>query len=249
MTDWSALLTDIPARPLHGSLHRLIENQSPLATTQVTASLARQSVLDTMLDQPAPTLLPGTERLHPWLAAPFRAPPLEYGSRFGRRTDPGLLYGAHATPTALAEVAYYRFVLRAGMAAPPARKIDTQHTMLEIAYHTAAGCQLQAPPFEAHAADLRNPTDYRETQALGNLMRAAGIEAFEYVSARDPDCGLNVALLSPASIANPQPTTQALWLCELTATRVQFRAAIEGTLVGFTRATFEIEGRLPFPAG
>jgi hypothetical protein len=248
VTDWAAVVG--AARPLRlgGTLLRLVESQEQVATNALVRSLDRQAVLEDMLEATKPPRRRGTGPLHYLLATPFRYPPLKHGSRFGTRSEPSLFYGSRETRTVLAEAAYYRFVFWSGMARAPAGKLDTQHTLFGAAWRTEHGLQLQAPPFDRYRARLASPTDYRASQALGSAMRAAGIAAFEFVSARDPQGGLNVALFTPAAFARKAPVSQDAWLCELSGERVRFRAVHGGVPYDFPRTLFEIDGRLPWPA-
>lgn len=248
MVNWDACLADRQPVRLSGTLLRLVESQEQVATSQLVGSLARQAVLESLLEATKPRLRKGSEALHYLLATPFRYPPLKHGSRFGTRSEPSLFYGSLQTRTVLAEAAYYRFVFWHGMATPPAGKLDTQHTLFGASYRTAHGLQLQAPPLAEHRAVLASPSDYRASQALGTAMRAAGIEAFEFVSARDPEGGLNVALFTPRAFAKKEPVSQEAWLCELSGERVRFRAARGHDLHDFPLALFQVAGRLPWPA-
>lgn len=246
MTDWAALVADAGPAPLSGELRRLVESQEEVATSRLVSSLARQAVLEDLLEATKP---PRRDvGLHYLLATPFRYPPLKHGSRFGGRHEPSLFYGSRETRTVLAEAAYYRFVFWHGMTAPPAAKLDTQHTLFGAQWRTARGLRLQAPPFDAHRARLTDPADYAATQALGAVMRAAGVEAFEFVSARDAAGGLNVALFTPKALAKKQPAWQEAWLCELTGVHVRFRAARGREMHDFSLAAFQVNGALPWPA-
>ena len=226
-------------------LLRLVESQEQVATNQLVSSLDRQAVLEDLLEAAKPPRRLGTERLHYLLATPFRYPPLKHGSRFGTRSAPSLFYGASKTGTVLAEAAYYRFLFWHGMTTPPAGKLDTQHTLFGAAYRTDKGLQLQAPPFAAHRDVLSSPSDYGASQALGAGMRAAGIEAFEFISARDPDGGINVALFAPQALSGNAPVLQQAWLCELSGERVRFHAAHRRALHEFPVDTFLVAGKLP----
>lgn len=226
-------------------LLRLVESQEQVATNQLVSSLDRQVVLEEMLEATKPRLRAGTERLHYLLATPFRYPPLKHGSRFGSRSEPSLFYGALETRTVLAETAYYRFLFWHGMVTPPAGKLDTQHTLFGAAYYTDKGLQLQAVPFVTHGDVLCSLSEYSASQALGTDMRAAGVEAFEFISARDPEGGINVALFTAAALSGNDPTFQAAWLCELTGEYVRFHAAHSHTLYTFAIDTFLVAGKLP----
>ena len=247
MVDWEAVLTQAPRVELSGVLLRLVESQEQVATNHLVASLDRQAVLENLLETTKPRRRKGTEHLHYLLATPFRYPPLKHGSRFGTRSEPSLFYGSLDIETVLAEAAYYRFVFWAGMATPPTGKLDTQHTLFGVAVQSHAGLRLQDPPFAQHRDALQHPSDYRASQALGAKMRAAGVEAFAFQSARVPDGGLNLALFTPLAFAKPAPDSQEPWLCELTGERVKFHTAYGKTIHDFPIAAFQVNGTLPQP--
>lgn len=247
MVDWSCVLATAQPIALAGTLRRLVESQEQVATHRLVGSLAHQSLLEDMLESTKPPLRRGTEELHYLLATPFRYPPLKHGSRFGKRSEPSLFYGARETRTVLAEAAYYRFVFWYGMVEPPSAKLDTQHTLFGAEYQTERGLQLQNPPFAAHAQVLTHPADYGPTQALGASMRETGIEAFEFVSARDPEQGINVALFTPAALAGSRPVFQDAWLCESSGEHVRFHAAHAKEIYDFRIDLFRINDELPWP--
>lgn len=248
MIDWDACLAAAPPVALAGRMVRLVESQEQVATRELVGTLERQYALELMLEGTKPRRRKGSETLHYLLATPFRYPPLKHGSRFGTRSELALFYASRAVPTVLAEAAYYRFLFWFGMVHPPAGKIDTQHTLFEAAYRTLTGLRLQALPFDAHRGAIRHPSDYGASQALGARMRAAGIEAFEFVSARDPEAGLNVALFTPRAFARKAPLAQEAWLCELSGERVRFLQARGPELHEFSLEVFRVDGKLPAPA-
>lgn len=248
MADWDACLAGAKAGHISGRLLRLVESQEEVATTQLVSSLERQAVLEDLLEATKPPRRAGTERLHYLLATPFRYPPLKHGSRFGSRNEPSLFYGSLDVNTVLAEAAYYRFVFWQGMTVPPRDKLVTQHTMFDATYQTDQGLQLHASPFSAHKEPLTHPSDYAATQELGAKMRQLGIEAFEYLSARDPADGINVGLFTPDALPGNEPISREPWLCELTGTQVNFSAGRNRTVYGFVLDMFLVEGALPQPA-
>ena len=81
-------------------------------------------------------------------------------------------------------------------------------------------------------------------------MRADGVEAFLYASARDPGHGANVGLFVREAIASRRPSVPESWRCLITSEGVEvtkedvFRSA---SFV-FKRRLFEVDGRLPAPA-
>ncbi len=248
MPDWDACLAQVQLQPLSGVLLRMVESQEQVATNQLVSGLDRQAVLEEMLDATKPPYRAGCAHLHYLLATPFRYPPLKWGSRFGRRNEPSLFYGSLATATVLCEAAYYRFVFWSGMAQSPIGKLDTQHTLFAAEFRAERAVRLQDPPFDAFRAALTHPADYSASQPLGARLRAAGVQLFEFVSAREPAGGINVALFTPTALARPAPVAQDAWLCETTARRVRFNAVHGRAIHDFPIELFQIEGCLPLPA-
>lgn len=245
---WGAAGHAAPVRDLEGVLVRLVESQEQIATNRLVDTLEQQAILEALLDASKPALPKTTAGLHYLLATPFRYPPLRHGSRFGRHFEPSLFYAATSAATVLAESAYYRFVFWHGMVMPPAAPLTTQHTLFGARWGCARGLQLQHAPFDAWRDVLADPADYRATQQLGSAMRAAGIEAFEYVSARDPERGLNVALFTPLALVSRRPDFMEPWLAETGAAEVRFYCREEHRVHRFPLQGFLVDGRLPTPA-
>ncbi len=245
---WEACREAAHPGPMRGELLRLVESQEQVATNALVDDLAEQELLERMLEGTKPPRRAGTAHLHYLLATPFRYPPLRHGSRFGRATEPSLLYGALERDTVLAEAAYYRQVFWHGMEGPPPRPLVTQHTLFGAAYAAAGGLRLQAPPFDAQRTAISDPADYGESQALGTALREAGIDAVEYASARAPGPGINVALFTPAALAATAPTFQEPWLCRTTAEASGFYGRPSTGVTVFPLELFLVAGRLPAPA-
>ncbi|MBD9499733.1 RES family NAD+ phosphorylase [Pseudomonas sp. BGr12] len=235
--------------PIRGRLVRLVESQGQVATLQLVDTLEEQALLEELLETSKPRMPPPAEPLHYLLKTPFRYPPLRWGSRFGRRHEPSLFYGALKLETAMAESAFYRFVLWEGMATPPpSGRILSEHASFEARFQVQKGVRLHLPPFREHEA-LLDPQDYSVTQGLGSAMRDAGVEAFEYRSARCPQGGINVALFVPAAFTEKRPRNLMPWLCETTSEYVAFKhAQVPDSPRLYRREQYLVDGRLPHPA-
>ncbi len=249
MTDiWAACGAAAESAPLSGELIRMVESQEQIATHALVDSLEEQALLEELLEIAKPSLPPATRGLHYLLATPFRYPPLKHGSRFGQRHEPSLFYGAIEQGAALAETAYYRFVFWSGMRSPPPRAyLVTEHTAFGARYAVARGLRLQEAPFLDHQPVLTDPLAYGPTQKLGRDLREAGVDAFEYRSARDPEQGVNIALFHPGCFSQPKPVWQEAWICELRKEQVSFYAKGHGNRM-YRREQFLLEGRLPTPS-
>jgi len=234
---------------LVGEAVRVVESQEQVATIALVHDLAAQALLEELLERAKPPRRAGTQRLHYLLATPFRYPPLPHGSRFASRFEPGLYYAARGIAPALAETAYYRLCFYHAMARPPPRgRLLTQHTAFAVRIRTRKGLKLHEAPFAAHERALRDPLHYAATQRLGAALREYGVEAFEYLSARDPARGINVALFAPRALANPAPLWQQAWLCQTRADEVAFSPAGDAGVRRFPAAQFHVDGHLPRPA-
>ena len=248
MNIWTACRDYISPGLLAGHMVRVVESQEQIATTTLVDNLDEQALLEHMLERTKPQLPQDAQDLHYLLATPFRYPPLLFGSRFGTRHQPGLFYGSQHLTTALAETAYYRFVFWQGMTVPPASgKFTTAHTVFGARYRSLRGLRLQHKPFSDYQRELTDPGDYRITQLLGNAMRETGIEAFEYLSARDPGRGINVGLFSPKALMRSEPTHQQQWLCDTRAESVSFSSKHADEVYHYPQEVFWVDGHFPAP--
>lgn len=201
-----------------------------------------------MLEDIKPSLSENVGEYHYLLKTPFRYPPLKWGSRFGRIHETGIFYGGCSINATLAESAYYRFVFWFSMDAKPVKdKIRSEHTLFSVGYQTIRGVRLQNEPFNQYVSELTHPKDYIQTQQLGTAMREAGIEAFEYQSARDPDNGICVALFTPESFRQKQPDYTNQWLCEVSAESVSFKQIGLKAVTNYYLEDFLFEKKFPTP--
>jgi len=234
-------------KPLAYAAIRMVESQEYVATTSLVDNLDEQGILETLLEQTKPPTSTVDRRY--LLAAPFRYPPLKYGSRFGGYFEPSLFYASLNITTVLAETAYYRLVFLDGMSTPWKNPLITEHTAFRINIKTDRGVRLQAPPFNKYAEQLTSPSSYTTTQSLGSEMRDAGVEAFQFISARDLEAGVNTGVFVPSAIISRKPRDLQQWICHTTSERVGFRAVkTNETPYHFRRSQFCVNKQLPQPA-
>jgi len=249
VTIWEACQGPAQIRRVAGVLFRMVESQEHVATLGYVDTLEEQALLEEMLDEVKPPYRSHTDGLHYLLRTPFRYPPLKWGSRFGRIHEPGIFYGGCSTESTLAEAAYYRFVFWYSMDGTPVKElIRSEHTLFSAGYRAERGVKLQEPPFTRYNDAITHPADYAQTQLLGTAMREAGVDAFEYPSARDPRHGLCVGLFSPGAFSEPRPGEQGQWLCELGAREVAFKQVGQSVVSRFAIGIFLRDGELPLSA-
>ena len=245
---WTLCAGDSEIRPLRLEPWRVVESQHQVATRRLVDSDAEQQLLEAMIDGAKPPD-PTRDRLHYLLATPFRYPPLRHGSRFGRRTERGLWYGAESLRTAFAEVAYYRLVFLEGTAADLG-PVETELTAFRARVRTERGIDLTRVPFATHEPRLASPVSYEDAQSVGSAMRAAGVEAFRYRSARDRAGGTGVGVLAPAAFGHRLPRELRPWHSVASRDRVEVssRDWFGREVHAFERGEFLVDGRLPAPA-
>ena len=247
-TFWRRVLGRARPTVLMGTLNRLVENQEQKVTLALTDDLAEHDVLESMLEDSKPSVDEQTDlsRLDYLLRSPWRYPPLRWGSRFGQRFEPSLFYGALSREALFAEAAYYRLVFLEGMEVPFTDRVISQFTVFQALYRTDIGFDLSQPPFARHESALRHKADYSACQALGAELRARGIEAITYLSARANGRELNVALFSPGALRSRKHRNPRRGLCETRDDGVSF--SLRNETLHFPRSRFLVDGRLPVPA-
>jgi hypothetical protein len=246
---WTQCAERFEPQRLGGSAWRAVESQHVASTRKLVDSDDEQEILEASIDSVKPPWPAGRRfvGLHYLLATPFRHPPLRYGSRFGTRLERGIFYAADAQPTVLAEKAYYVLLFLEGTEAdltPLSRPL----TVFQVRFSAKKGADLTRPPFDAFIDRISSPVSYRDSQPLGAAMRADGIAAFRFVSARDPGRGANLGLFEPVFTIK-QPMHAEQWICTATRARVELRPgpAVTRERMSFPRTTFEVDGVLPAP--
>lgn len=245
---WRRVLGHAETGRLMGTLRRLVENQEQKVTLALTDTLAEHDILESLLEdsKPDPGSHPRLGQLDYLLRTPWRYPPLHWGSRFGRRFEPSIFYGALSRTALFAEAAYYRLVFIEGMEKPFSERLISQFTVFEAMYQTEAGMDLSRRPFKRHETTLRHKSNYLPCQVLGSLLRDKGVEAAVYSSARAGGDALNIALFSPAALRSRKHRNPRHGLCEARVDRVTFRLGSD--LFEYARESFLDGGEFPVPA-
>jgi hypothetical protein len=205
------------ARERREELWRGVEAQHMVATMRLADSLEEQRLLEDMLDASKPALPPHAAGRHPLIATPFRYL-VPFASRFRRADEAGVWYGASGVRTCCAEVAYWRWRFVTDSDGLRDAAVHTQHTLFPA---TARGVaiDLDAPPWNALAAQWTADRDYAACQALAEAARDHAVEWIRYRSVRDPagHCG---AVLTAAALCEPDLARQQTWHCRTTRARV-----------------------------
>ena len=86
--------------------------------------------------------------------------------------------------------------------------------------------------------------DYEACQSLEAEARKAGVELIRYPSARDPDKGTNIALLTPKAFATKKPVHWQTWRIRLSASGISALCDFPLLRLSFGREAFAADARL-----
>lgn len=209
-------------------------------------TVAEQSLLEDILEGSKRRFPPECAGLNYLLATPFRYDSAyPHGSRFRRAGwSKGVYYAAASVETALAEMAFYRLLFYAESPTTPLPANAAEYTAFSAEIATPSAIDLTKPHMSKDQAVWTHPTDYEPCQALADVARAADIEAILYQSVRDPDSGLNIALLTPLAFARRQPVERVSWRIRLAKTGIQALCDFPMRRIGFAVEDFAGDPRI-----
>lgn len=209
---WTPAALRSEARPFKGSCWRLVEAQHRVSTMKLVDTLEEQALLEAELERTKPPGPPECQHLHYLLATPFRYGRYPGNSRFRREGySPGVYYAADTVETAIAETAFYRLLFFAESPGTPWPHNPLEFTGFEAAFAVDAAIDLTAPPLSRDEAAWMHLHDYSACLTLADGARAADIQAIQYRSVRDPEQGMNIALLTCTVFTDATPRHFETW--------------------------------------
>ena len=219
---WTPAALSSEKRRLAGPAWRVVEAQHRISTLKLVDTLAEQAQLEEILERGKPPVPPDCRHLHYLLWTPFRyGAPYPHGSRFRRAGfTPGVFYASTTVSTAIVETAFHRLLFFADAPDAPWPDNAGEFTAFSVRYRTAAGLDLNAPPFDRAASTWTHPTDYGPCQDMADAARLANLDVVRYPSARATG-GVNVALLACRAFARPEPLERLTWRIHLSASGVR----------------------------
>ena len=177
---------------------RVVEAQHISSSRDLVDSREEHDLLEELLEESKPKIAPDKHYL---IFTPFRYPPLQYGSRFGRQYEPSLWYGSMDRQTAFSEAAYYRLKFFDDTSANLGFS-EIPMTVFNAYLKSNNGIDLTDHPFTNHQDKISSKNSYEYSQVLGTDMRQSGIEVFIFASARTQSIGKNIATFTPNAFAN-----------------------------------------------
>jgi RES domain len=231
---WTPAALASEARPWQGPAWRIVEGQARVSTMKIVDTLLEQKLLEGVLDRSKPAYPPSCDGLHYLLATPFRYWPYPTASRFRRANQlAGCFYAATTPETAIAEIAFYRWLF---FAEAPGMRLPAnalEHTAFTVQVSAALALDLRAPPLDRDEAKWTQLTDYTDCHDLADSARQAEFAVILYRSVRDPQRGTNLAVLTPAAFGSAPENPQS-WSLFVASRAVQAFREMPPTSIEFT---------------
>jgi RES domain len=240
----AALLSEAGAA--EGLCWRVVEAQHRVSTSKLTDTLEEQTLLESLIEAAKPKIPEECRHLHYLLFTPFRyGAPYPKGSRFRRAgLTLGVFYGSEAPRTAVVEVAFHRLLFFAESPTIPWPTAVAQFTAFRIEYATGRAIDLSRPPFNAQRRTWRHLTGYAACQALAENARSAAIDVVKYETARDPEGGKNIAILSCRAFKTAEPTSHQTWRIHLSASGIRLFREFPPLAFDLDRKAFDADPRI-----
>ena len=241
---WTPAALSSERRALAGVCWRVVEAQHRVSTLKLVDTLDEQALLESLIDATKPAVPPECRHLHYLLATPFRYGSYPRGSRFRRAgMTPGVFYGSERATTAIAEAAFHRLLFFAESPATPWPANAAEFTAFSVQFASARGIDLTASPLSKNRAWL-DLTDHDACQTLAEAARAADMTAIRYRSARDPERGANLAILSCAAFMQHEPDERQTWRIQFARSGVRAVCEFPDARLEFSRAAFSADPRI-----
>ncbi len=243
---WTPDALSYDAWPLSGDCWRLSEARHRISTLKLVDTLAELDLLESLMEESKPIMPPECRHLHYLLAAPFRyGAAYPTGSRFRRAgRSPGVFYAAETVQTAVAEAAFHRLLFFAESPDTPWPQDAIEFTAFAASIRTRRSLDLTSPPFRGQQGHWTHPTDYAACQTMADMARDARIDAIRYRSVRDPEGGVNLAVLTCRAFAASEPIQLQTWHLRFGSGGVQALAAFPPLGLDYGRADFGRDPRI-----
>ena len=216
-TIWTPDALSSEARRYEGQGWRVVEAQHVVSTLKLVDTLDEQKILEELIEETKPAIPVDCRHLDYLLATPFRYDTAyPKGSRFRRAGQThGVYYASERPDTAIAETVFHRLLFFAESPRTPWPSEAAEYTAFAAALFTGRAIDLTLPPLATSRAMWRNPINYAPCQNLADAARIADLELIRHESARDPDSGVNLAVLVCKVFSKPRPINRQTWRIRL----------------------------------
>ena len=242
---WTQDALQSELHPLQTPVWRLVEAQHVVSTLSLVDNLDEQNLLEDILEETKPPVPAECQHLDYLLSTPFRYRPYPYGSRFRKPgLTPGVWHGAEQPGTAVAEMAFYRFLFYAESPETSFPNSPADYTAFSVGVGTECALDLTVGALAGDHALWTDPTDYSACQDLAETARETGTEIIRFQSVRDPDNGPNLAVLTCAAFQDAAPVERQSWRIRISTSGAQAVRDHPRLGLEFNRNAFDFDPRV-----
>lgn len=253
IANWKALYEDSKVVKLEETGWRIVEDQSRSSTRKMVDTASEHEKLEKMLEENKPRLefyddKEAFKNLHYLLSTPFKYPPLDRMSRFGRQSERGIFYASLELETAMCEKAYWRLSFLLASEGNIGGK-SIRYTTFKMNIITEKGIDLRQYPFNDFKTQISSPVSYKDSHELGSLLREKKVEAFISYSARSKKESGNLNVFTPKALGDNKLLEKSFLplSCYATKLTVEFYQNLSSSNkpIIFAVEDFYVDGQFP----
>lgn len=242
---WTADALKSNVKHTKGECWRLVEAQHRVSTLKIVDTLQEQERLEYLLEDVKPPIPDELLNFDPLLYTPFRYGPYKDGTRFRRPSQKeGAFYASMMITTALAEMAFYRFLFFKESPDTPVPVNACDYTAFCVPYETSKLLDLTSEPLNKNVSEWCDKQNYEPCQHLADQAREADIEILKSFSVRCPKKGKNITIISWKAFKTKKPTQPRTWKMSIKKTEIIVSSDFPKQRITFDISDFEDDPRI-----
>jgi hypothetical protein len=242
---WTIAELQSELRPYECHVWRVVEGQHLVSTRKIVDTNAEQNVLEDLIEATKPAVPDECRGLDYLLSTPFRYRPAYRGSRFRHPgLSPGVFYAAEDPSTAVAEMAFYRLLFYAESPTTPWPVNPSEYSGFSSSVRTSQSLDLTRAPLNADRVFWRDPIEYDPCRKLADAAREVSAKLLRYESARDPQNGACVAVLTCPVFVETHPLDYQTWRIGVGASGAYALREFPRAQIEFDRTEFASDPRI-----
>jgi hypothetical protein len=242
---WTADALKSNLKPIDGICWRVVEAQNKVSSLKLVDTLDEQQRLEELLEETKPEFPPELKHHDFLLFTPFRYVPYEHGSRFRRQGQrDGVFYGSEQVETAMAEIAFYRFLFFKESPDIDIPDNAPEYTAFTVKYGTDKALYLTKRPLSDNEDAWMDKESYEACQFLADEARKVECEVIISHSIRCPQNGKNISLISWRAFRSTAPESQQTWRMAIKETEIVAVSDFPRQSLKFSRSDFEDDPRI-----
>jgi hypothetical protein len=143
----------------------------------------------------------------------------------------------------VAEMTFLRLLFFSESPKTPWNKNPPEYTSFSVGYDTRRAIDLTIAPFNTDH-ELIHPVDYSACHRLADTARECGVQVIRYMSVRDPQHRVNIALLTCTTITTREPEDLQSWRIHFDENGIRAIREFPKLTISYDRDTFANDPRV-----